>query len=576
MSETVPSSLSGASALPVGGGGEERLARQLLLLMGARLAIATTSLGVGLALDLLGGHLTVIEWEGFYTAVALAFVATLAYRPFVGKVGNPRRFAALNIALDMGLVSALVLFSGGSESIFTFLYMAIVISAAAFFRRGEALAWGLGAGWSFGLVLMAEQAGWWVEAPGETPWPQLVTGWGVHTGALVLVSALTSFLATELDRAGRALDQRTEALFHLQNLHQRTVESLMSGLLTTDRRGRITSFNAEAERICGCPRDVAIGADIDEILSGVRALLVEAGHDAKRGRARMAFRNLSGQDLHLGVGTYVLKDASGSSSGNVVIFQDVSEVVQMERELRRSERLAAVGELSASIAHEIRNPLAAISGSIEIMQRRLAAEEGDGARLMEIVVREVERLDLLITDFLRFARPGPSKIEAIPLRPVVGEVLQMLDSIRPPWLAIEVDIEEGLVLAADAAQVRQVLWNLILNASQAMSESGSIRLEARSLPGRMSQDGIRAGRSEPQGGRWAEIIVMDQGTGIPADVADQIFDPFFTTRREGSGLGLATVHRIVEEHGGTIRLGPAPEGFMTAIHVHLPLAGSPS
>jgi two-component system sensor histidine kinase PilS (NtrC family) len=576
MGETVPTSESGASALPVGGGGEERLARQLMLLMGARLAIATTSLGVGLALDLLGGHVTVIEWEGFYTAAAVAFVATLAYRPFIGKVGHPRRFAALNIALDMGLVSALVLFSGGSESIFTFLYMVIVISAAAFFRRGEALAWGLGAGWTFGLVLMAEQGGWWTEAPAETYWPQLITVWGVHTGALVLVSALTSFLAIELDRAGRALDQRTEALFHLQTLHQRTVESLMSGLLTTDGRGRITSFNAEAERICGCSRDVAIGADIDEILTGVRSLLVEAGHDAKRGRARMAFRNLEGESLHLGVGTYVLKDAGGSPSGNVVIFQDVSEVVQMERELRRSERLAAVGELSASIAHEIRNPLAAISGSIEIMQRRLAAEEGESGRLMDIVVREVERLDLLITDFLHFARPGPSKIEPLALRPLVGEVLQMFDSVRPPWLALEIDVEEGLVLAADAAQVRQVLWNLILNASQAMSERGCIRFEARTLSDGMAQDGVPGGRSEPGGGGWAEIIVMDQGTGIPADVADQIFDPFFTTRREGSGLGLATVYRIVEDHGGSIRLGPAPEGFMTAIHVHLPLAGSPS
>jgi signal transduction histidine kinase len=152
----------------------------------------------------------------------------------------------------------------------------------------------------------------------------------------------------------------------------------------------------------------------------------------------------------------------------------------------------------------------------------------------------------------------------------------MFDSVRPPWLALEIDVEEGLVLAADAAQVRQVLWNLILNASQAMSERGCIRFEARTLSDGMAQDGVPGGRSEPGGGGWAEIIVMDQGTGIPADVADQIFDPFFTTRREGSGLGLATVYRIVEDHGGSIRLGPAPEGFMTAIHVHLPLAGSPS
>ena len=152
----------------------------------------------------------------------------------------------------------------------------------------------------------------------------------------------------------------------------------------------------------------------------------------------------------------------------------------------------------------------------------------------------------------------------------------MFDSIRPSWLEIEVDVDERLVVIADAAQLRQVLWNLILNGSQAMSDEGTIRIEARGLRGGPPQDTSSAGRSEAQGGRWADIIVMDQGAGIPADVAEQIFDPFFTTRREGSGLGLATVHRIVEDHGGNIRLGPASEGFVTAFHVCLPLTGEPS
>jgi len=247
-------------------------------------------------------------------------------------------------------------------------------------------------------------------------------------------------------------------------------------------------------------------------------------------------------------------------------------VVAMERELRRSERLAAIGELSASIAHEIRNPLAAISGSIQVMQGNRPAKSAESHRLMEIVVREVDRLDRLIGDFLQFARPGEPKIELVPLTELVGEVLAMFEASRPANVAVECDLHEGLGVHADPAQLRQVLWNLLVNAAQAMPDGGVVRIEARPRPGPAPQGKRSSGRMDEEKPFWAEIAVMDQGAGIPRELVDRVFDPFFTTKAGGTGLGLAIVHRVVAEHRGVVRVERRADPFRTAIHLSLPRA----
>jgi two-component system sensor histidine kinase PilS (NtrC family) len=554
-------------------GAEERFERHLIILMASRLALSIASLAIGLGLDAIGGNLTISEWDGFYATVAVAFVATLIYRPFVGRVRRPRLFASVNIATDIALVSALVLFSGGRDSVFTFFYVAVAIYAAMLFRPRAALACGALAGAAYGAVLLAGQLGLVETAGGPYNPVILLTTWIVHVGALVLVSALASFLVAELERTGAALDQRTSDLASLQSLHQRTVESLMSGLLTTDLDGRVTSFNEEAERIAATRRGEAIGRTMDQIIPGLTDLIENAEERAAGARARMPYRNREGEDLHLGIGSYVLRDVKGAPSGHVVIFQDVSEVVQMEHELRRSERLAAVGQLSASIAHEIRNPLAAISGAIQVMRDYIDDAAGESKPLMEIVEREVDRLNLLITDFLQFARPGRPHLECVPLCVAVEDVLEMFESTGPDRPRLQVDLEEGLAVLADAGQLRQLLWNLVLNAAQAMPEGGALGLATRSVAEPSAQGRISEGRLE--GGEnavWAEIAVMDQGVGIPAEALDRVFDPFFTTKRGGSGLGLATVHRIVEDHGGSVRLESSSEDWSTVVRVRLPLA----
>jgi two-component system sensor histidine kinase PilS (NtrC family) len=430
-------------------------------------------------------------------------------------------------------------------------------------------------------VLLAAGTGWLPAAPCPAPGPRpvVLAVWAVHAGAVLLVTGLASVLGAELRRTGEALRARTRDLSQLARLHRQTVESLMSGLLTVDPAGRITSFNPEAERITGHAAERAIGRDVEDVLPGIREIgLAGAGaRGSAPGRVRTPYTSARGERLHLGLGAYVLKDAEGRPAGHVLIFQDVTQVVEMERDLRRSEKLAAIGQLSASIAHEIRNPLASISGSIQVLQRRTPtlADDREAQRLMQIVLRETDRLNTLITDFLLYARPAPRHVIAVPLADLVDDVLRMFEAVRPRDVTVETRLAPGLLLRADPEQLRQVLWNLVLNAAQAMEKGGRLEIRAEAAGG-PPQEALSGRRNEEQAQpEWVEIAVSDEGVGIPMDALDRIFDPFFTTKRGGSGLGLAIVHRIVEQHAGNLRVESTP-GAGTRIHVRLPVRGPAS
>jgi two-component system sensor histidine kinase PilS (NtrC family) len=548
--------------------------------MGARLALALLSLGVTLGLEAGGGNFTTAEWRGFYATVAFAFTATIVYGVFLHRVVSPQRFAVLNVATDIAIVTALVHFSGGHESVFPFLYLLVAAYGAFLFETRGALATAAVTIAAYGIALFAGHRGWVPSVAIGPPEPVavLLKIWLINGGAVAVVAVLASLLTSELRHTGAALDQRTSELLRLQNLHQRTVRSLMSGLLTTDRAWRITSFNPEAERITGRTAEQVIGRDVEEVIPGVhnRATAASDAGDGQNSRSRMPYRNESGQQLHLGLAVYILKESDGAAGGFVVIFQDLTAVVDMERELRRSERLAAVGELSASIAHEVRNPLAAISGSIQILRNQVDTEiaKGEPRKLMDIVLRETDRLNRLITDFLRYAKPGPLLLESVDVAVAVEDVLKMFESVRRESLEVGVETEKGLRVTADPSQLRQVLWNLVLNASESIPEHGTLRVVTRGVAGKSPQEaGISDRNDAVEKGKdgWVEIAISDCGMGVPPDVLERVFDPFFTTKEQGSGLGLAAVYRIVEDHGGNVRL-ESTVGEGTTVRVRLPRA----
>jgi two-component system sensor histidine kinase PilS (NtrC family) len=556
------------------------LEQRVVVLMGVRLALSVVSLGVTLALEAAGENFTTAEWRGFYATIAFAFLATIVYGVVLNRVTSPRHFAAINVATDIAIVTALIHFSGGHDSVFSFLYLLVAAYGAFLFGGRGALGTAALAIAAYGSVLFAGHRGWIASVAIGPPEPVavLLTTWVVNAGAVVTVSVLAGLLTAELRRTGEALDRRTTDLLRLQNLHQRTVRSLMSGLLTTDQERRITSFNPEAERITRRSASEVIGRDVEEILPGVGRVAVSANDevDGQNSRVRLTYQNERGEELYLGLAVYILKEADGSAGGFVVIFQDVTAVVAMEQELRRSERLAAVGELSASIAHEVRNPLASISGSIQILQDKIGTEvaEGESRKLMDIVIRETDRLNRLITDFLRYARPGPLHLEAVHVRGAVEDVAKMFESVRPENVEVELDVDAGLWVTADASQLRQVLWNLVLNGSEAMEEGGVLRVSAGVLRAGAPQDAANGDRNETLGQEkagWAEIAISDRGPGVPPEVMERVFDPFFTTKDRGSGLGLAAVHRIVGDHSGNVRL-ESTVGQGTTVRLRFPRA----
>jgi len=566
---------------------DRRSERRLTWLLFARLTLSVVSLAIAIGLDALGRELSDGARQGLYWTVAFAFLATALSAASFKRIRRPQIFAAVQISLDVAIVSSLVNFSGGRESVFTFLYVLVAVYGALLLgRRGAVVAPGVSA-IGYGAVLLVTN-GIWLELettpPGSLVLPVLAVVWGVHVGALTLVGALASAFSGELERTGEALHQSTSDLNRLRDLHRRTVESIMSGLLTTDSDGRVSWFNPEAERITGARVDEVMDRKLEEVIPGASQLF-EEGLPPVGGsqipRIRVPYRNLRGEDLFLGLAGSILKDEDGSSLGHVVIFQDVTAVVGMEKQLRRSERLAAVGEMSAKMAHEIRNPLAAISGSIQLLRTDLWQERVDSEprHLMDIVVREADRLNQLITDFLAYARPGPLELEPVELGALAREVCEMLNSVRPTNISVELRVDTPVRVSGDSGQLRQVLWNLFHNAVEAMPEGGRLDIRIEEFAGQSSQDGLPLRRSDAVGGTpegsaefgCVEIAISDTGVGIPFEIQEQIFEPFFTTRKQGTGLGLSTVHRIVQSHGGSLQLESA-EDVGTCFRIRLPRA----
>jgi two-component system, NtrC family, sensor histidine kinase PilS len=330
------------------------------------------------------------------------------------------------------------------------------------------------------------------------------------------------------------------------------VQSVTSGLLTIDADGRVTFLNRAGEQM--------LGVSWRDLMGGRAESWLGAFHiDTARGETDVVRADQT--RLRLGYSTFPLLGRQGTSFGTAVIFQDLTQLRAMEERVARSERLADLGKLAAGLAHELRNPLASMMGSVELLRGALLGPEDH--RLLDIVLREGGRLEHLVTEFLAFARPAPPRRGRFDLATVVAEALEAFHH-DPAAEGVELRRElEPAPATGDPDQVRQVLWNLLLNAAQA--------LPARPGPGQARGKVRVACRPLADGG--SELVVEDDGSGIaPADQA-LLFTPFFTTKPEGTGLGLATVHRIVDAHGGSLTVDSTP-GEGARFTVRLPPAAS--
>jgi two-component system sensor histidine kinase PilS (NtrC family) len=361
---------------------------------------------------------------------------------------------------------------------------------------------------------------------------------------------LSGYLSERVRTTRRELGESRERLSLLKNLHENILQSLESGVITLDLDGRIISVNRTALKILGIPsEDYVLGKDISSCLIGITSV----EELISRKREEFFYITPEGKGIVLGFSCSILKDSQDNKIGYIVIFQDLTDIREMEQRLRDSEKMALLGQLAAGLAHEIRNPLSAIGGSIEILGQEVNPSE-ENLRLLGIVNREIERLNLLVEDFLFLAKPFGGEIDLVDLALIIDETVSSYLRIKGrSEVEITVNTEKNLLVRADSYRLKQVFWNLLVNAGEAMQNGGRILIES------VSDDSS------------VVIRVSDSGCGIDSEVIPRIFEPFFSTKSIGTGLGLTIVKKIVEGYNGKIEVTSA-KGKGTTFTMTLPRA----
>jgi two-component system sensor histidine kinase PilS (NtrC family) len=372
---------------------------------------------------------------------------------------------------------------------------------------------------------------------------------------------LSGYLSEKLRRVGQELEQASKEIAGLQAFSEYALNSLASGLTTTDPDGRVLGLNKAGEAILRTTAQAAVGRSAVQVLQLPRE--AASMFEVREGRPPLPrveylFTHQDGSKIELGISTAVLITPRGES-GFVITFQDVTEARRIEREARVQQRLAAVGEMAAGIAHEIRNPLASMSGSIQILRQELPLTD-EQAQLMDIVMRESERLNDTIRSFLAYARPQRNVASRIDVRSVVTETATLLQNSTERQEAHQISVRvpsDPVWCMADQGQIRQIVWNLATNGLRAMPDGGELTL---------SIDG-----GDPADPGVLTLAVRDEGVGIPAGELESILQPFRGGFAKGTGLGLSIVHRIVSDYGGELQVTSEP-GEGTTVRVKLPLA----
>jgi two-component system sensor histidine kinase PilS (NtrC family) len=461
-----------------------------------------------------------------------------------------RRFAWLQIVVDVVLVTGIIAASGGPRSVFTFLYVLTVLEGCFLAARQGGLAAAGLAGFLYVTVVLGRHVLAWLgmAGPAEATALQILTVF-LNAGVLMAIALLAGSLAERYYLAQRSLETQRRDFSDLQAFRDLIFQSVGSGLIAVNPEGRITAFNRAAESITGVAEREALGQPW-EALFGREVDLAEvrksvASPSAQSPRYEIRVRRHDGQQVPVGISFWSLRSGGGEAVGLIGVCQDLSSIKRMEQHVRQADRLATIGRLSANIAHEIRNPLASLSGAIEALVRELP-QDPTRDRLVEIVLRESERLNRIIRDFLEYARPAPMAMHDVNLADLLEEVVLLIEHrALPVPLKVVREFGESLPARVDSQQLRQAIWNLCINAVQAMPDGGELRVGARLLPGQASRGRL-------------QLWVGDTGHGIADADLPHIFEPFFSTKAEGSGIGLALVYRVAQDHGGHVEVRSAP------------------
>ncbi|MBN1826269.1 MAG: PAS domain S-box protein [Candidatus Eisenbacteria bacterium] len=555
-------------------GNEATTRKGFLTLIYLRLLVVLAISGTGVLI--LHGH-TDQPLRPFYALMGITTILSAVYW-LAARKGKSLVFQAwVQLLADVGLATGIIHYTGGAASPFALLYILIITSGSAFLLlRGTAFLASLSAA-AYGMLLAWEKGALFATSGSSFAFDSeagryLTLQVGLYAITFLLVALLSGYLSFRVRRGGEALAAVRSRLRQVHLDTDQILRSLSSGLLTVDREGRVVHFNRAAEQIAGLSACAVSARPCRAVFENLSPALAEMVEGIRDGGAAVARRETDlitpfGDVVPIGVSASALHDEKGGTAGVVAIFQDLTDVRKMEEQIRHADRLAAVGELSAGIAHEIRNPLATISGSIQVLQGELDVT-GENRRLLELIVRESDRLHRIVEEFLDFARNRPLGRARIDLTAFLEDLVENLRAhpkVGPGVRVLLRSERPGAELAADEELLRSIFLNLTVNGAEAMGGKGELVVEVGE---------VEDFRSAPDSGpdRAIAVRVTDKGPGVSEEVRRNLFRPFFTTKKGGVGLGLAMAQKAALSHNGKIECTSGPEG--TTFTVYLPWDGA--
>lgn len=538
-------------------GNSQILRHQLLWMMVLRIVLYTLLMTVSSIFRAPQFDVILVPANFFVLLLLLVFLTTIfsAFYLLV-DTGHPRKFGFLQTLLDTGFVSLLVFFSGLSQSIYLSVYFFPIISGGLILPRKGGMVAAAAATVQYGAILLLEANGYYPAYLQEYLWTspsnpmRLFNHFSVHGLTFFLAAILSALFGLRLRKTETALSDSLKSYDRLASLYKQIFDNISIGILTIDGERRITSANHAVAKITGLDAETLIGSQLERQFSSLSLT-------SDNPRLTSDFLKADGSKVRIGYSVIDMEappeQGTSQPAHKIITLKDISAIEQLERQVRQAEKLAAIGMMSASIAHDFRNPLTAISGSAQVLANEFSAggaQSYSNYQLTTIILREANRLIVTIGDFLRFSRPEIANCAWFSLHGCLDEVLQVCraDPAWPESAEIHYEFDKTLDIWADEKEMFTVFSHLIMNGL------------AFCPPGREKVVITARETSSEDGREVMEISVSDNGPGIAEDKREQVFDPFFTTRPEGTGLGLAIVRQTITEHQGTISIGKGSEG----------------